>query len=282
MQLDDVDVRRELATRARYLSGAGKKAQDLSSALAQACMHRLGQPCARRVAHIERVRHAGHVDDRAVVQIRRHPAGVERRRHDHEAEVGAREPGLLRERDAQIGVHAALVELIEDDRAEAREQGVLLEPRRQDTLGREEHRGRRTELTLEADVPPDFPADRPPLLGGNAGGEAPRGHASRLEHNHRAVDRQRGRNAGGLPRTGRRRHHHSTGGADSRQDLRNKRIYREWSHRHTRRSLHDRRIGSRVALTRIAQRLTGQNLRTLRILDMIRSVSHGIRVIRVL
>ena len=50
----------------------------------------------------------------------RHARGVERRRHDDDAQVVAREPGLPRQCEAEVGVDAALVELVEDDRSRSR------------------------------------------------------------------------------------------------------------------------------------------------------------------
>ena len=146
----------------------------------------------------------------------------------------AREPGLLRERDAEIGVHAALVELVEDDGAEVREQRILLQARRQDALGREEHARRRAELALEPDVPPDFPAERPALLVGDARRQAARRDAPRLQDDHRAVGGERGRDACRLARARRRRDDHGAGLADSREDLRNERDRSGAQDRHTR------------------------------------------------
>ena len=190
----------EIAARARDLASPGEKAEDLSRALAQGCLHRRGQRHAWRVANLERMRRTGHVDDRATAQIRRHRRGVERRRHDDETKIAAREPGLLRERDAEIGVHAALVELVEDDGPEIPEERILLQARGQDALGREEHRRLWPELALEPDVPPDFPADRPALFVGDARRQAARGDAPRLENDHRPVHGERGRHAGRLAR----------------------------------------------------------------------------------
>ena len=96
------------------------------------------------------------------------------------AQIVAREPGLFRERDAEVGVDAALVEFVEDDRAEVREQRVLLEARRQDAFGRKQHARRRAEAPLEPDVPADLGAERPALLVGDAPRDArgrPRGAA---------------------------------------------------------------------------------------------------------
>ena len=55
-----------------------------------------------------------------------HRRRVERRRHHDDPQIVARPPGLPRQREPEIGVHAALVELVEDDGAEAGEQRILL------------------------------------------------------------------------------------------------------------------------------------------------------------
>ncbi len=198
------------------------------------------------------MRGAGDVDDRAPGQIRRHGRGVERRGHDDQAKIAAGEPGLLRERDAEIRVHAALVELVEDDGPEVPEERVLLQARREDALGREEHRRLRPELALEPDVPPDFPADRPSLFAGDARRQAARGDAPGLQDDHRAVRGERGRDPGRLARARRRRHDHGTELAHPREDLGNQGIDRERRNRHTRIFARDISRGSSRGLRRDA------------------------------
>ena len=81
---------------------------------------------------------SGHVDDRAAVEKRRHRGRVERRRHDDDPQVVARAPGLPRQRDREVGVDAALVKLVEDDRAEVGEQRIGLQARGQHAFGDDE------------------------------------------------------------------------------------------------------------------------------------------------
>ena len=61
---------------------------------------------------------------------------VERRRHHQQAQILAQMPARIqRQRQAQIGFEAALVELVEDDQADAVERGIVLDQPRQDALG---------------------------------------------------------------------------------------------------------------------------------------------------
>ena len=79
------------------------------------------------------------------------------------------------------------------------EQRILLQARREDALGREEHRGFGPNCRSKRTCHPTSPADRPALLGGDARRQTPRRDATRLENNHRPVDGERRRNAGRLP-----------------------------------------------------------------------------------
>ena len=98
---------------------------------------------ARGVLDREGVRAARHRDDRATAQERRHPPGIESRRHHDDPQVVARAPGLPRQREAKVGVDASLVELVEHDRAKVRQQGILLQARRQDSFGGDKQPGAR-------------------------------------------------------------------------------------------------------------------------------------------
>ena len=68
----------------------------------------------------------------------RHRRGVERRRHHHDAQVVARQPGLPRQGEPEVGVDAALVELVEHHRGDVRQQRVLLQLGGQHALGDDE------------------------------------------------------------------------------------------------------------------------------------------------
>ena len=83
-----------------------------------ACLHR----DAGRVRDVERKLPAGHVDHRTVAEVTRDARGIDRRGHHDQPEVGARTPGLARERQPDVGVDAALVELVDHDRPQTRRQ----------------------------------------------------------------------------------------------------------------------------------------------------------------
>jgi hypothetical protein len=107
------------------------------------------------------------LEDRAALQVCCRPLRVYRRRHDHDAEVVAGAPGLLRERDAEVRVDAPFVELVEDDGAKAGEQRILLQAGRQDPFGCDEQPGLVHEAAVEADVPAHFASEPPALLVGD-------------------------------------------------------------------------------------------------------------------
>ncbi len=50
----------------------------------------------------------------------------------------ARQPRLFREREPEVGVHAALVKLVEDERRDIAQQRILLQVRGQDAFGDDE------------------------------------------------------------------------------------------------------------------------------------------------
>src|SRR5260221_327213 len=78
--------------------------------------------------------------------------------------------GLLRQRDRQVRVDAAFVNLVEDDGAEIRQQRIGLQPRGQDAFGDDEQARRRAEVAVEPHLPADFAAESPAALRGNASG----------------------------------------------------------------------------------------------------------------
>lgn len=89
----------------------------------------------------------------------RHTRAVHRRRHHHNTQVVPGEPRLPHKGDSEIRVNAALVELVEHNRPDIREQGVLLEPGGEDAFGRHEQTGLGRVTAIESDVPADFTPD---------------------------------------------------------------------------------------------------------------------------
>jgi hypothetical protein len=95
--------------------------------------------------------------------------------------------------DPDVGVHAPLVELVEDDCAELRKEWILLEPRRQHALGGHQQSSSRTEASFESDLPANLFADSPPLLVGNAMCNRAGSNTARLQQDQWAVADQRWR-----------------------------------------------------------------------------------------
>ena len=147
VKLDDLDslgCGRDVPMPAPDLGSARKKAQNLTGSVPEARADRVSDGQARRVSHVEREdlpatstigQSSRYVDTAAASSV---ADMITRRRSDRRA-------SLLRQRDAKIRVHAALVELVEDDGAKTPKQWILLQPCRQDALGGEQHPGRRTE-----------------------------------------------------------------------------------------------------------------------------------------
>ncbi len=81
---------------------------------------------------------AGNVEHRASVEVIRGAPRVQRRRHDDDAQVVPRLPGLLGKRNPKVRVDTALVELVEDDAGEVGQQWILLQACGQDALGGDE------------------------------------------------------------------------------------------------------------------------------------------------
>ena len=88
----------------------------------------------------------------------------------------------------------------------------------------------RTEVPLESNLPADLAAERPaPLVGDSAGDGAGRDPPG-LEHEHGTVRGERGRQPGGLARSGRGRHDDCTILADPLEDPGHVRVERKGQH----------------------------------------------------
>ena len=132
---------------------------------------------------------------------------IERCRHHDDPQIRSRQPRLLRQREAEIGVHASLVKFIDDDRGDVAQQRILLEVGGQDAFGDDEEARVRGELPLETDVPADFAADGPAALVGDAPRHRSRRDAPRLQQQHAPAIDERRRHSRGLAGA-RRRHQH--------------------------------------------------------------------------
>ena len=198
MQQDDLGGvsagdRRDFRRGTSDLGSAGQKAEHVTVRTRESTLDATRHAELRRVVDLEGMRPAGNRDRRTVIEIAGHGIRVHGGRHHDDSKIVARQPCLPDEREPEIRVDAALVELVEDDRPKAGEERILLQPGRQDAFGRQQHPGVRTELLLEADVPADLAAERPAAFDGNAARDRPRRHASRLQHDDRTVRGQRRR-----------------------------------------------------------------------------------------
>ena len=109
--------------------------------------------------------------------------GIERRRHDDDAEVGA---GVLLklpcERQRQIGGEVPLVELVKDQGVDAFQEGVVEEHPYEQPLGHHQQPCLRGGPPFVPDVEAYLIAKRPALLAGDARCARTGRNASRLEH----------------------------------------------------------------------------------------------------
>jgi hypothetical protein len=144
--------------------------------------------------------------DAGAAEVRGDGGGIERGRHDDEAEVGA--VGALEaaeEGECEVSFEMALVELIEDDGGGALEARVAKEAAGEDTFGEKaQARGGAGDI-FEADLVAHGGSDGLAAFGGDeAGGEAG-GQAAGFEDEHLAAieSQQGGRDAGCLTGSGR-------------------------------------------------------------------------------
>ena len=97
-------------------------------------------------------------------------------------------------------MHAALVELVENDSAELGEEGIALEPRGQDTFGDDQEPRVSGEAPLEPNLPPDLAPEGPSPLVRDPRRNRSCGHAPWLKQDDGAIVGERGRNAGSFSR----------------------------------------------------------------------------------
>ena len=222
--------RRDFRRSTTDLGSAGQKAEHVTVRTRESTLDATRDPELWYVVDFKRMRPAGNRDRRTTIQIAGHGIRVHRGRHHDDSKIVARQPCLPDEREPEIRMDAALVELVEDDRPETGEERILLQPGRQDAFGRQQYPGVRTELLLEADVPADLAAERPAAFDGNPARDRPRRDPSGLQHDDRTVRGQRGRDPRGLARPRRSRQHQGPSLPDEGNDLRDERVDRERGH----------------------------------------------------
>ena len=224
----------DVGHRAPNLGGAGQEAKHVAAGLAQHLDGGLRRRLPGRVGGLDRVEPAGHVDDGTAPEESRHGTRVEGRRHHNDAEVVSSPPGLLRQRDRQVGVNASLVKFVEDDRLKVRQERVVLQPRGQDAFGHHEQPRVAGEAPLEPDLPADLAANRPAALLGDARRDGPRSHAARLQQDDAARrPRARAAHASSCPRLAAATTTTAAGLMQGRDDAPDERIDRKGKHQRT-------------------------------------------------
>ena len=165
---------------------------------------------AAEIARLHRKGAALAGDDGSVAQDLRHPRAVQRRRHRQDAQVLA-EAALAVERESQpqVGVERALVELVEQDCADAGELRVVQDHAGEDALGDDLDARLRPRLRDHARPQSDSLAHSLRQGLRHALGCGPRGDTARLQHQHLpalepAFLHQRQRHARRLAGAGRR------------------------------------------------------------------------------
>ncbi len=164
---------------------------------------------------------------------RRDRRGVERGRHHQERQIRPqRTADLERQRQPEVGLQPALVELVEDQAARARQVRRGLDHPRQDALGHhlDPRAGHRLAAHAVADPPPHRLAQRlRQPLGGGA-----RRDPARLQHDDAAGDEpgleQEQRHPGGLAGARGRLQHGPAGGAQRLTERRQDRLDRQRRH----------------------------------------------------
>ena len=206
MQREHLEAR-ELRLDVADLSRSGQEAEDVSPGTRDRLSHGRLRGQAGRVSHLDGMRtHVDLAHGTAPEEVRNGPR-VERRRHHEHPQVRAGGEGGLQEGEREVRVEAPLVELVEDHGGEVFQQGIPLEPPREDALGGHDEPRLLGELALEAHLEPHLAAERLALLRRDAGRDRPRGHAPGLEQENGAVGHERRGHPRRLPRS-RRRHEH--------------------------------------------------------------------------
>jgi hypothetical protein len=134
----------------------------------------------RPVAHLDRVRTAGHLDDRRVREVPGEPLRVDRGRGDDHLEVGPPGEQALDVAEDEVDVQAALVGLIDDQRVVAAEHTVARELVQQDAVGHDLDQRRVAGVVGEPHLVADGLAEWGVQLLGDALGDRTGGQPARL------------------------------------------------------------------------------------------------------
>ncbi len=183
------------------------------------------------MAQVEAVAAAFALDHGGAHQ-RRKARTVQRRRHRHQPQVGP-QSGLRieRQRQCEIAVEAAFVNLVEQHRRYPRQFGIGLNAIDENPLRQNGDARRRRPLAVHARGIAIGRADRFPRQFGHAFGSGARGEAAGGEQQDFAVAprlaQQRGGNRGGLARAGRGDQHQVRSVAQRRDNVGKDRRYRQ-------------------------------------------------------
>ena len=141
------------------------------------------------------------------------PAGVEGGRHGQDPQVGAQHrPGVEGERQSQVGLEVAFVDLVEDHQADPGQRRVVLEATGEDPLGDDLDAGGAADPAFVAGAVADGATDLLAEQARHPVGRRPGGEATGLEHDDAVVPEPRlveepERDDGRLPRPGRGMEH---------------------------------------------------------------------------
>ena len=128
-------------------------------------------------------------DHRRVVEKRRDRFGVERRRHHDQLQLRAPRAELCDQREGEIAVEVALVELVDHHTADAAQLGIAEQPTGQHAFGDQLDPRARTDPSIEADLIADLVAQRTATLARDPHRRESRREPARLEHDDAAGDR---------------------------------------------------------------------------------------------
>lgn len=164
-------------------------------------------------------------EDGAVVQIGGDRFGIEGGGHHEHGQIGAL--GLLQafyQSEGDIAEEIALVEFVEDHRADIGESAVVLEPAQQDAFSDEADAGLTAGAIIEADLITHFSTGLGRAFRGDAGGHASGRDAAGLQNDNHFLVSNSGveehlRHLGGFSRTGGSNKDESVSGLQSLQNI---------------------------------------------------------------
>ena len=178
-----------------------------------------------KIAHLHRITLPFRNKNRAFIQIRGNRLGIERGRHyDHRQIRPLRLLQMLHQCERDIAEQIALVELIENHRADIAQRAIILQPAQQNALGDKANARADARVIIKANLIPHFRAQLSLTLPSHARRHRASRHSPRLQNDDHPVARdprieQHLRHLRGLARTRRRDEHQPISRAQSAQDV---------------------------------------------------------------